>query len=78
MTKYLLVAIVIAVVIFLMRGVRRNATQDRPPPSASGGGDMVRCARCGIHLPRDEAVSTPERFFCSADHEREYRDSRGA
>lgn len=76
MTKFLLVAIVIAVVIFLMRGSRRNASRDRPPPSQSGG-DMVRCARCGIHLPREEAVAATERFFCSDDHEREYRDGRG-
>lgn len=76
MTKYLLVAVVIVVVFFLMRSVRRKAGQERPQAPSPEGGDMVRCSRCGIHLPRNEAVGATELFFCSAEHEREYRDGR--
>jgi len=29
---------------------------------------MVRCAECGLHVPRGEAVCDGERCFCSAEH----------
>jgi uncharacterized protein len=35
------------------------------PPQA-----MVPCARCGLHLPRADALPADERFFCSEEHRR--------
>jgi uncharacterized protein len=29
---------------------------------------MVRCAHCGIHLPRSEAVMSAGQTFCGAEH----------
>jgi uncharacterized protein len=29
---------------------------------------MVRCAHCGIHLPRSEAVVSRGRTYCSTAH----------
>jgi uncharacterized protein len=29
---------------------------------------MVRCAQCGVHLPRGESVMTRELFYCSTEH----------
>ena len=34
-----------------------------PPPQ-----DMVTCAHCGIHLPRDEAVAGIRGQYCGAAH----------
>lgn len=31
---------------------------------------MVRCAHCGIHLPRSEAVLSSGQTWCSQDHAR--------
>lgn len=75
MAKILLVTIVIVVAYFLMRGFRRPADQDRTDANGTHGGDMVRCARCGIHVPREEAKASADLFFCSEKHEHEYRDS---
>lgn len=74
MTKILIVAVVIVAAYFLMRGIRRKTDDDRGQPPRPEGGDMVRCLRCGIHLPRDEALGSPESYFCTAEHQREYRD----
>lgn len=35
------------------------------PPQA-----MVPCARCGLHLPRSDALPAGEQFFCSEEHRR--------
>jgi len=46
----------------------------RPAPAPSSGSampeSMVRCARCGIHLPRSEAVMIQGRTWCSTEHAR--------
>ena len=34
--------------------------QDAPP--------MVRCAHCGVHLPRDRALRLEQQWYCSQAH----------
>ncbi|QXH94142.1 PP0621 family protein [Pseudomonas ogarae] len=34
--------------------------QDAPP--------MVRCAHCGVHLPRDRALALEQQWYCSQAH----------
>lgn len=29
---------------------------------------MVRCAHCGVHLPRDRALSLQQQWYCSQAH----------
>ncbi|MBS7663927.1 hypothetical protein I0D00_18545 [Pseudomonas lalucatii] len=29
---------------------------------------MVRCARCGVHVPRDDALNQDARWYCSQAH----------
>lgn len=40
---------------------------------ARGIEDMVRCSRCGVHLPMGEALLTDGRYFCTVDHAKEPR-----
>lgn len=30
--------------------------------------DMVRCAQCGLHIPRSESIAADDKYFCSNDH----------
>ncbi|WP_323121526.1 PP0621 family protein [Burkholderia alba] len=45
----------------------------QPPAGAAGHGGalaepMVRCAECGVHAPKGEAVAAGGQFYCSAEH----------
>lgn len=40
----------------------RRAAPAKPPEA------MVRCAHCGIHLPRSEAVLIQGQTWCSTEH----------
>ena len=31
---------------------------------------MVRCAHCGVHLPKGSALATGEQWYCSPEHQR--------
>ncbi len=76
MAKILLLALVFAVAFWLLRRYRRHIDRDPSRNPASATEDMVRCARCGIHIPRAEGVAAEEdRYFCSAEHEREFRNA---
>ncbi|MDD2916065.1 MAG: PP0621 family protein [Gallionella sp.] len=61
----LLLLIAIAVVIYLLvRSYRRN----KPRQDEKIAEDMVRCAHCGVHLPKGESIQANGDFFCSAAH----------
>lgn len=35
--------------------------------------DMVRCARCGTFIPRNEALQEGDRYYCCSRHRNEDR-----
>ena len=77
MAKFLLVIALVIVVYLLVRGFRRveNQQQSAPPQSPpphdpATGEDMVRCAVCGVHLPRSESFISRGKFFCTDEHRR--------
>ena len=73
MSKILLIAIVVAVVFWLLRNHRRRADHHMQRPPDPQAEDMVNCAHCGVHLPRGEGIVSGASYFCSAEHEREFR-----
>ena len=69
--KFLLILIAIFIAYWIIKSYKRKARgPDRAPGASPHGEDMVRCAQCGVHLPRSESLMTGQTFFCSADHRR--------
>jgi uncharacterized protein len=75
MSRLLFFALVAFVVYWLLKSYRRQVSRDEesPPPVVE---DMVRCAQCGVHLPRGESLLTEGRYFCSAEHRRLFAESQ--
>ena len=71
MAKLLLIVIVGVVVYFIVRSYARSVAKSAgQTPRARPGEDMVRCAQCGVHLPKSESIVTHGKFFCSEEHRR--------
>jgi uncharacterized protein len=75
--KYLIILLVIVLVYWLFKAHKvklRNGSDSRP---ASGGKseDMVRCAQCGVHLPRSESLLAGRAFYCTPEHRRLHQKS---
>lgn len=82
MGKLLFWIVIIILVLFVARiAGRMAAARQAPPPGAKprpAAGQpapgtpesMVRCAHCGIHLPRSEALLQGGHTWCSAEHAR--------
>ena len=73
MAKFLLLLAVLIVVYLIVSRMRRDAgppEATRRPPAVPTAEDMVRCAVCGVNLPRSESFTSRGRFYCSDDHRR--------
>lgn len=69
--KYLLVLLAVVLLLWMVFGrsrTRRSGTGDAPASRSGGPEEMSRCARCGVHLPRSEALLSGGQVFCSAEH----------
>ena len=67
--KILLFLVAVFVLLWLLRGAatRRGAgPASRRPPAAPQ--QMIACAHCGVHLPRDEALPGRGGVFCGDAH----------
>ncbi|HQQ69348.1 MAG TPA: PP0621 family protein [Alicycliphilus sp.] len=69
--KYLIVLAVIAVVYALWRSQRAAPPSQRPAtrPRPAAPQEMVRCAHCGVHLPRGEALEHGGHSYCCRAHQ---------
>ncbi|MCQ4347567.1 hypothetical protein NGA35_09080 [Pseudomonas stutzeri] len=48
---------------------QRFTRPQRPrPPAPPEAQPMVRCARCGVHVPQAEALAHDDRWYCSRAH----------
>jgi len=51
-------------------GPQGGKASRNPAPQARAPESMVRCAHCGIHLPRSEALLQNGQTWCNAEHAR--------
>jgi uncharacterized protein len=63
----LIVLVVLAVWLIRRAFLTSNKSRQAPPPMH---GDLVACARCGMHLPRTEAREAGGRLYCGEEHAR--------
>ena len=65
--KILLFLVVVFVLLWLLRGAtsRRRGGAAQPPQAPQ---EMIACAHCGVHLPRDEALPGRGGVFCGDAH----------
>jgi uncharacterized protein len=56
---------------WVIRPRRRRPVTGKPPPSVQ---NIVRCARCGLHVPEREALQHAGRYYCSEQHRLEDGD----
>lgn len=70
--KFLLLIVIALVVLWLLRGGRRQAPPAAPAPAPAPADPqreaIVACAQCGLMLPRGETLPGRGGVFCSEAH----------
>lgn len=72
MGKIIFVLILAVVAYLLIRGATRTKRGDTPADrhAETPVENMKACARCGVNLPRSEALEADGHYFCSEEHRR--------
>jgi uncharacterized protein len=52
----------------VIRGYQRSLNKPPASPREHTVEDMVKCAHCGVNLPRSEAIYSAGDFFCTPEH----------
>ena len=64
--KILLLGLALWLIITLLKHYRRSI--DEPSPAQPESQDMVRCATCGVHLPKAESIEKSGEYYCCTEH----------
>lgn len=70
MLKILLLIAIGFIVFAIFKAYQRSLQKTPPPARGSAVEDMVKCAHCGVNLPRSEAILSGGDFFCTPEHKR--------
>jgi uncharacterized protein len=68
--KILLLIAIAYVAWSLVRTYQRSLDKPSAPPGKQTVEDMVKCAHCGVNLPRSEAIYSGGHFFCTPEHQK--------
>jgi uncharacterized protein len=68
-----LILLVVAAVWLVRRAIRRGSPAEQAPkqeqaPKPQASEELVRCAHCGLLLPRGEARQAGGAIYCSEEH----------
>lgn len=75
---YLIKLLLLAVGVWLVYSILKNYTRsegrdERDAPANAVHENMVRCAQCGVHLPKSESILSRGEFYCSDEHRRQHQ-----
>ena len=57
------------VIYLVLKNYQRSLNRpNKDTPAARDAEDMVKCAQCGVNLPRSEAIFSQGEFFCTQEH----------
>lgn len=76
MIRLIVLFAAIALIAWAIQMLRRPYRRIKQRPTSQGG-DMVKCAHCGLHLPSHEAISAGNQSFCSTEHRDRHRSGAG-
>lgn len=74
MGKWLVLIIIIWFIFWVLRSIRKFKAQMNHDLSDQVE-DMVQCQYCKIHLPKKEAISDDNQFYCCHEHHKLHSQS---
>jgi uncharacterized protein len=68
--RVLVLILLVVLAVWLIKRALRGPAAKEVQQKAPVQGDLVRCAHCGVHLPRSEARMAESVLYCSDEHAR--------
>lgn len=70
MGRLVVLILLVVIAVWLFRRALRGAASGKDEVSRTLKGELVSCARCGLHLPRGDARAADGKLYCSDEHAR--------
>jgi uncharacterized protein len=70
MGRLVVLILLVVIAVWLVRRALRAADAGADAPRAKPAEELVRCAQCGVLLPRGEARESAGRVYCTEEHAR--------
>ncbi|MDH4283995.1 MAG: PP0621 family protein [Gallionellaceae bacterium] len=70
MSRLLIFVVIAVIVYFLLKSYRKKLSGEEKRKEDDQVEDMVRCAQCGVHLPKRESIMASEKYYCCDAHRR--------
>ncbi|HEY9099679.1 MAG TPA: PP0621 family protein [Thiobacillus sp.] len=70
MIKILLLIVIGFVVWGLIRAFQRSFDAPSKHAGSKTVENMVKCAHCGVNMPRSEAIYSQDAFYCTPEHQK--------
>lgn len=64
MGKILFFLLIAVIIWWLVKGLSKAPKREPPAARSPIGEDMVKCARCGVNMPRSEAREDSGSYYC--------------
>lgn len=75
MSRLLFIGLIFVMIYWLLKSYFGRVGKNRATGDASvQAEDMVRCAHCGVHLPKHESTLAGVDYFCSEAHRRAHTE----
>ena len=71
MWRFIFLGLIIGLIVYLFKRQMIEVGKSNPDNKQDGVEnieDMVKCAKCSVHLPRSEAYWVGNEFYCSKAH----------
>ena len=68
LTKLIVLGLLIWLGLRVYRVIQRRQLMKAATPKQISG-DLVQCAACGVHLPRETAVKENRQFYCPPENQ---------
>lgn len=74
--RILLIALVAWLLLRMLKNWANKKTLSRQNDPAELE-TVVRCQHCGLHIPKNEALQSDNKYYCSQEHLRLHQDDPG-
>jgi len=68
MGRTILIIAAVAVIFLILKQMLSQRKTGKPTQKPVDFDAMVRCEHCGTHVPRAQAISRGEEYYCSVAH----------
>ena len=74
MFRFLFIVLALWAAIMIVRHLYRASRAKRDEEPGGVPADTVRCAHCGLHVPKRDAIRDGGRHYCCEAHRREAQE----